>query len=82
MNENLGLDELAYDEQFKCAIIEVLNKVHQTWKFKGYERIKRIYIEKTPFAELGLLTETMKFVRHKGTTHYKDVFGVLYQGLD
>lgn len=49
---------------------------------KGFERIVKIHLDPTPFANNNLITTTFKLKRHEAKIHYQAVLDQMYIGLD
>ncbi|GAB4844591.1 Long chain acyl-CoA synthetase 4 [Ancistrocladus abbreviatus] len=65
----------------KAYILERLNRVAKENKLKGFEFIKVVHLDPTPFdIERDLLTPTLKKKRPQLLNHYKDVIDNLYKG--
>jgi long-chain acyl-CoA synthetase len=56
-----------------------LNKIGKEAGLQGFEQAKNVYIEPQPFMNKGILTSTMKIVRHEAKKAYKDVITQLYK---
>lgn len=56
-----------------------MNKIGKNGGLVGFEQIKNIYLEPTPFALLGLLTNTAKIQRHEAKKHFKPQVEQLYK---
>jgi len=46
---------------------------------QGFEQAKNVFIEPHPFMNRGILTNTMKIVRHEAKKAYKDAITQLYK---
>lgn len=77
-----NIDEWVKNEDIKTHYISLMNDQAKKLKFSGLEKIKKIYIEKTPFADFDLVTTTFKLKRHEAKKHYQEVLDELYKTLD
>jgi len=76
------MDRLCKDQKVNEIILKRLNNTVATTKMKGFERLKKIYLEPVPFADSGLHTTTFKLKRNEAKQHFAKIIDELYVGLD
>ena len=67
------LKSLSGYADFSKAVLDAMNKFVDTSELKGYEKIRGIFVDSTPFANNDLLSNTLKLIRRKAQvigTHY------------
>lgn len=79
---NIGFQELIKHPDANRIMLEELGRVAKENKLKGFERLKRIYINPKNFAELDLITTTFKVKRFEAEVYFKELINELYKGLD
>ena len=80
--EQADKEDFANSQEFIAKLEQAFNGVAKENKFNGLEYLKKIYVETTPLAELGLLTTTMKKKRNQIKIHYQDKLDQMYENLE
>ena len=75
-------EELCEKEEIKEYFVKVLKEKCFASKFKGFERIKKVHIDKTIFQDHDLCTTSFKLKRHIAKNFYKAIFDKMYEDLD
>ncbi|KAI8824958.1 uncharacterized protein EV422DRAFT_564316 [Fimicolochytrium jonesii] len=74
--------ELCQDDDVRKALLEDLTKYGRAEGLKGFELVKDIYLETTPFSpENGLHTPTFKLKRHEAQAKYRSQIDAMYAKL-
>ena len=68
-------------DELKSGLMSLLNLQATKKKLNKLEQLKKITIETTPFADLGLLTTTFKKKRNAFEQYYKQRLNQMYSGL-
>ena len=77
---DLSFSELYRSDLVKGTVLEELTKVGKTLNLKGFEQVKKIYLEENAFtAEKGLLTATLKSKRPQLKRYYEGIVERLYE---
>jgi len=72
--------ELIKREDVKSLILEDLKQVGKNSGLKGFEAVRKIYLDSEPFSpENGILTPTFKLKRNEAKAKYLDVIQKLYE---
>lgn len=87
VSKPLGIEEtdfemLCKNEELKEHILKELAALNKRSGLKGFERIKKIYVEPQTFDKFDLITTSYKLKRHLAKEHFKDQLEELYVGLD
>eukprot|EP00871_Galdieria_phlegrea_P000050 jgi/Galph1/1045/GphlegSOOS_G5748.1 len=78
----MDFNQLCNDSTFKKAVLDDLQKIGKQESLKGYEIIKKIYLEPEPFSvENELVTPTMKLKRPVLTQRYKNEINNMYKEI-
>ena len=73
------VSELTADTGFKKAVAKSLEEHGKANGLKGFECIKSVHLDMTPFSvENNLLTPTFKLKRHDAKKHYKSQIDAMY----
>jgi long-chain acyl-CoA synthetase len=71
--------ELVMDDSFRAAIQKALQEHGKANDLKGFECLKSVYLDMTPFSvDNGLLTPTFKLKRHDAKKYYKTQIDQMY----
>ena len=70
------------DEKVNKLIMDRLMATVVTMKMKGFEKVRKIWIEPKTFQDYDLVTATFKLKRNVAKEHYKATIDKLYVGLD
>jgi long-chain acyl-CoA synthetase len=73
-----NLVELCKDERVKKAVFASMTKVAQDSNLKGFERVKNIFLEPSPWTPENILTPTMKMKRADAKKKYSAAIDKLY----
>lgn len=74
--------EVVSDEKVNAIILKRLEETKKHLKLKGFERVKKLFIDPTIFADHGLLTTTFKLKRNVAKDFYLKKIDELYQGIN
>ncbi|EPZ34892.1 AMP-dependent synthetase/ligase domain-containing protein [Rozella allomycis CSF55] len=81
--QNQNLENLCRSDVIKEKLLAEMNQVAKYQKLQGFEIVRAIYIEHSPFTvENDLLTSTMKLKRAKAKQFYKLQLDQLYDELN
>jgi long-chain acyl-CoA synthetase len=79
---SLEWEQLCKDPRTKKHLLDELKTTAQEKKLKGFEYIKKIYVESSPFdMERDLLTPTYKIKRPKMLKYYQNEIDALYKEI-
>ena len=70
------------DPKVNKLIMTRLDATAVTMKMKGFEKVRKIWIEPKTFQDHDLVTATFKLKRNVAQDHYKPIVEKLYVGLD
>lgn len=71
--------ELVKDESFRSAVQKSLQEHGKANDLKGFECLKSVYLDMTPFSvDNELLTPTFKLKRHDAKKYYKTQIDQMY----
>ncbi|KAI9322692.1 hypothetical protein BX666DRAFT_2117895 [Dichotomocladium elegans] len=80
--KNLGFAELCKIPEVTKAVLDELDKVAKSAELRGFEFLKAIYLESSPFTiENDILTPTLKIKRAQAAKFYKEQIAELYANL-
>ncbi|CDJ41889.1 long chain acyl-CoA synthetase, putative [Eimeria tenella] len=75
-----SLERLLEDPELKREVLGDLERVGRQ-SLKGFEIIRGVYLTKTPFSESGILTPTLKIIRHAAKLQFQTQIQQLYKTL-
>ncbi|CDJ69462.1 long chain acyl-CoA synthetase, putative [Eimeria necatrix] len=76
-----SLENLLEDPALKREVLQDLERVGRQ-SLKGFEIIRGVHLTKTSFSENGILTPTLKIIRHAAKQHFQTQIQQLYQTLN
>lgn len=78
----LSFQELCTNKEINKIILDSLNETVAT-ELKGFEKVRKVYIEPTEFSiENDLVTPTLKKKRASISVHYNDIFDEMYRSME
>lgn len=78
----MSFKELCKTKELKEAIMNDIHKVSKECGLHGFEQVRAIYVEATPFSvENDLMTPTFKLKRNKIRDRYEKEIAQLYAEL-
>jgi long-chain acyl-CoA synthetase len=79
MPVNPYVQELCRGERLKKAVLAEMEKVANEAQLKGFERVKKVYLEAVAFSlESGILTPTLKLKRNEAAVSCTKFFQWFY----
>lgn len=80
--DNATFEDLCLNSIIRADTIDYLKAIGKQAGLKGFEQVKNIYLEPSPFLSKGILTNTMKIQRHLAKTVYKkEIEGLYKEGI-
>ncbi|KAI8149587.1 hypothetical protein BJV82DRAFT_588533 [Fennellomyces sp. T-0311] len=81
--KKLSYEELCKTPEVNKAILEQLTRVGKKAELRGFEHVKAIFLESSPFTiENDILTPTLKVKRPQAAKHYAEQIAELYAQLN
>ncbi|KAI9207096.1 uncharacterized protein BJ171DRAFT_495648 [Polychytrium aggregatum] len=80
--EDKAFAELCADDAVRKAVVKTLSDFGRANGLKGFECIRNVYLETSPFsAEKDLLTPTFKLKRHQAKIYYEKQIHEMYESM-
>lgn len=76
------MDAFCKDPKVNKLIVDRLLKTSQVKKLKGFERIKKVFIDPKTFEQNKLTTATFKLKRNVAKEHYQKDIDEMYKGVN
>lgn len=77
-----SFEEICKDEKVHEQIGKSLMDCAKQCNFKGFEKIRKFWVDPATFEKNDLLTTSFKLKRHEAKKHYEDKIKELYQGMN